>query len=318
LAAALLLTLALLLPMAACGDKGDSPTTPAIVGETLPDETTAPEETVQPGETQPGGEESTTEAGEGESTTEDENATTAEGESESAKANAAVPGNPAEVLAAYTAVMNKAKKDAKSFRKLEYQQLGQDSNFESDIINNPSVLGAANSLMTSREQAMEEERYTKGTTDIIGELPVTNTPMGCMVKDDKVFSRATARQLPNGNIELTLVMKPEDNPEPAAHGATSSPSRTGEMFNPMSKAGIDEILGGPIVKLAFFGRPPTISTRYIDCKSTLVYNPGTNRVVSLRQDYNVRINIVGRALGFMNITGYATLENVTVCDNFKY
>ena len=312
--AALLLAAALLFPLAACGGKngGDGETTTAadeIVtaapeGETLPADAelpTDPEETTGPGE-----EISTTAPGE--STSEGETAT------ESAKA----PATPAEVLAAYTEVMNKAKKEAKSMRKLEYQQLGQDSNFESDIINNPTILEQANKLMTSKEKAQEEDRYTKGTGDMTGELPVTNTPVGCMVKDPGVLSRATARQLQGGNIELTLVMKPEDNPEPAAHGSSVSPSITGQMFNPMSKAGIDEILNGGIVKLAFFGRPPAISTRYIDCKSTLIYNPSTNQAVSLRQDYNVRINIIGKALGFMNITGYATLENVTVCDQFRY
>jgi len=302
LAAILIMALAMLLPLAACGGKGsgETATTAAVEEINEPVDAAAQEAASEPGEGQTG-----------------ENETTTGVEETSAEENP-VPATPAEVLAAYTEVMNKAKKDAKSMRKLEYQQLGKDSNFESNIINNPSILEQANKLMTSREKAMEEERYTKGTSDMLAQLPVTNSPLGCMAKDPGIFSRATARQLANGDIELALVMKPEDNPEPAANGATTSPSRTGQVFSPMSKAGIDDILGGGIVRLAFFGRPPAISTRYIDCKSTLTYNPETMQVVKLQQDYNVRVNIVGRALGFMNITGYATLENVLVCDQFKY
>jgi len=302
LAAALLVIFALLLPLAACGGKdGGEPVTTAAEEINEPVDAIPEETTADPEEDTGGDIETTTDID-----------ATADG------AEKTVPATPAEVLAAYAEVMNKAKKDAKSMRKLEYQQLGKDSNFESDIINNPTILEQANRLMTSREKAMEEERYTRGTSDMLEQLPVSNSPLGCMAKDPGIFSRAAARELPNGDIELTLIMKPEDNPEPAAKGASTSPSRTGQVFSPMSKAGIDDILNGGIVKLAFFGRPPTINTRYIDCKATLTYNPETMQAVKVQQDYNVRINIVGRALGFMNITGYATLENVMVCDQFKY
>jgi len=302
--AALLMVLALLLPLAACGGKGgDEPLTTAAEEELTEPVDAALEETTEESGEEPADEETTT---------------AVDGSEDADAEEKPVPSTPAEVLAAYTEVMNKAKKDVKSMRKLEYQQLGKDSNFESNIINNPTILEQANRLMTSREKAMEEERYTRGTSDMLAQLPVTNSPLGCMAKSPDIFSKATAKQLANGDIELTLVMKPENNPEPAAQGATTSPSRTGQVFSPMSKSGIDDILNGGIVKLAFFGRPPTISTRYIDCKSTLTYNPETMQIVKLQQDYNVRVNIEGRALGFMNITGYATLENVLICDQFKY
>jgi len=309
LIAALLLVLAMAFPLAACGGKGGGEATTAI--------TEPAESTIQAnmGPTEPaGGEESTAQAGE-----ESSAAPPAEGETTTAADANAVPSTPAEVLAAYTAVMNRAKKEAKFMRKLEYEQVGKDTNFEAEWINHPAVIDAVNSIMTTRDDGLKADMYTKGVTDMTEHLPLYQFPVGCMATDPGVFSRAVARQLSNGNIELTLVMKPENNPEPPKPGATSSPSRTGEMFNPVSKEVVDGILNGPVVKLAFWGKPPVIDTKYFDCTAVLVYDPATQRIVALRQEYYVRINILeGKALGFINVAGYATAEGVTACDNFRY
>ena len=302
------LAIALLLTLAACGGSGgvEATTTTAEItteiteASTLPvdaGEATGPsEETSAPGESAATGTETTTEA---------------------AAEAAAVPATPSEVLAAYTAVMNKAKNEAKQFRKLEYQQLGKETLFELDVINTPTVMDWLNgNAMTTREKAMTEEKYTAGVTDMTEHLPVHKTSVGCMVKDPGVFTRATARQLSNGNIELTLIMKPEDNPEPALPGATTAPSRTGEMFGPLSKAGIDDLVSKGRI---FITTPLVFQLRYFDCKATLVYNPETDQIVSMRQDYNVRITITqGRILWAFNPVGYATLEAVMVCDQFRY
>jgi len=302
---ATLLLAAVLFSLTACGAPAEpiSDELASIAENAAPGEATAPEERA-PGESAP-----------------DEGETAVPGGEETAAAPEAesIPGTPAEVLAAYTAVMNKAKKDAKYFRKLEYQQIGKDSNFEAEWINHPAVLDAANMLMTTKDDGLKADMYTKGVTDMYADLPLYQFPVGCMVKDPGVFTRAVARQLPNGDVELTLVMKDENNPEPPAPGAKTSPSHTGEMFNPVSKAVVDDLLNGPIVRLGFWGKPPEISTRYFNCTSVLVYSPGTQRIVTLRQEYYVRINILsGKALGFINVAGYATAEGLTACDNFRY
>lgn len=295
---AALLLLALLLPLSACGKIA----APADAGETGPlteaDITTqaqVEETTDLPEET------GTTEAPGGETTTE----------------ASALPFTPAEVLAAYTEVMNKAKKDARHMRKLEYQFLNKEQmKFELDVINTPGFLDWLNdNLMTTKEKGLQQDQYTKGVSDMVQDLPVMHTPLGCMVKDTGAFTRATARQLPGGNIELTLVMKPEDNPEPAQHGASTAPSRTGQMFNPLSKAGVDDL----IYKARFFITTKLeFSLRYFDCKSVLVYDPATMQAVSLRQDYFVRINVANGKVLFINAKGSGVLEAATVCDQFKY
>ena len=314
-AMALLLAIALLLLPAACGGKA----APASARETEALTETAAATTAGP-------------ESEEEGTTAQEAPTTAPDGSSSVKATAAgetsiaanaVPATPAEVLSAYTEVMNYAKKNARHMRKLEYQQLGKDHKFESDslqgIMDNDTVMEQAGKLMTSREAAMEKDMYTQGVSDMVNELPIMKCNAGCMVKDVNAFTLAAARQLSNGNIELTLVMKEENNPEPAAAGASTAPSITGQMFNPLSKAGIDERLNGTIVKMAFFGKPPVIGTKYYGCKAVLTYDPATSRIVSLQHNYNVRINVLeGKALGFINTVGYATLEAAMVCDNFRY
>ena len=301
--AALLMVLALLLPLAACGGKGgDEPLTTAAEEKLTEPVDAALEETTEESGEEPADEETTA---------------AVDGSEDADAEEKPVPGTPAEVLAAYTEVMNKAKKDVKSMRKLEYQILNKEQmNFELDVINTPGFLDWLNdNLMTTKEKGLQQDQYTKGVTDMTEHLPVMHTPVGCMVKDAGVFSKATAKQLANGNIELTLVMKPEDNPEPAQHGATTAPSTTGKMFNPLSKAGVDDLIYKArfliTTKLAF-------SLRYFDCKSVLVYDPATMQAVSLRQDYFVKINVANGRVLFINAKGSGVLEAATVCDQFKY
>jgi len=303
--AALLMVFALLLPLAACGGKDADKAV-----------TTAAEEELEPVDAFP--EEEAQEAGE-EEIDDPEAAAAVEGsEGDDAEAeDKPAPSTPAEVLAAYTEVMNKAKKDVKSMRKLEYQILDKNQmKFEMDVVNTPGFLDWLNdNLMTTREKGLQQDQYTRGVTDMTEHLPVMHTPLGCMVKDPGVFTRAVARELPNGNIELTLVMKPENNPEPAQKGASTSPSITGQMFNPLSKAGVDDLL----YKARFFITTKLdFSLRYFDCKSVLVYDPATMQAVSLRQDYFVKINVANGRVLFFNAKGNGVLEAATVCDQFRY
>jgi len=296
------MVLSLLLPLAACGGKDSGEDVTTAAEEEITDLVIAAVE------------EMTTDPGEDAT---DETETTAEGESAAEAGDKPVPATPAEVLAAYTEVMNKAKKDVKSMRKLEYQILNKEQmNFELDVINTPGFLDWLNdNLMTTKEKGLQQDQYTKGVTEMIEHLPVMHTPVGCMVKDPGVFTRAVARELPDGNIELTLIMKPEDNPEPAQKGATTSPSITGQMFNPLSKAGIDDLIRKA---LFFIMTQLDFSLRYFDCKSVLVYDPATMQAVSLRQDYFVKINVANGRVLFINAKGSGVLEAATVCDQFRY
>ena len=331
---ALLMVFALLLPMAACGGKEkDAGATDADLPSWTEEETWPEEPSL--GETETEAE--TGASGESESETEAESGTEAVSDSQSATADgttgtvgtdatlaattaapaSVVPSTPAEVLAAYTEVMNKAKNEAKLMRKLEYQFLDMDQmKFETEQINSTGFLNFVNkNLLTLPDDARTKDQYTKGVTDMYENLPVMHTPVGCMVKDPSVFSKATAKQLPNGNIELTLVMKPEDNPEPAKEGATTSPSVTGQMFNPLSKAGVDDL----IKKVGIFITTKLVfSIRYYDCKSVLVYNPNTKQIVSLNQNYYVLISVFEGKVVFINAKGTGVLEAATICDNFKY
>ena len=314
LTATLLLLFAFLLPLAACGGKNNEPELANTEGAKLLTEVETLEKTTDPVEesvTEPREAASVTAPGEGIAVT------TEAGAAAETTAGSAVPSTPAEVLAAYAEVMNKAKKDTKYMRKLEYQFLDKDQMmFELDLINNPSVLNWINdNLMTTREKGLQQDQYINGVTDMIEYLPVMHTSLGCMVKDPGVFSKAMAKRLSNGSIELTLVMKPEDNPEPAQPGATTSPSVTGQMFDPLSKAGIDDLL----YKARFFiTTEPVFSTRFYDCKAVLVYDPDTMRAVLLRHDYHTRLNVTEGRILFISAKGSGVLEAVTVCDNFKY
>ncbi len=281
----------------------DTTTTAAPVETTLADESTTLAD-----ETTTLADETTTLAG--------ETTTLAEGESTSAEEKK-VPETKEEILAAYTAVMNQAKKDAPAFNKIEYQALPGDEN--SRVITKGKtlvniVLGVAENFFTTEEDATVEVKE-KGNE--MRSWPLIKAPVGCALTDVSAIKSAKCEVLSNGNYRITIVLNSEKNPEPIAEGATTAPSKTGAMFSPLSKKDIDNTLTGDGIVTAVI-KDVTYSLTYHDCTAVLEYDPETNHVVSLEQVMWVRISGAGKVTGLAFEIEKQELKNTMKIYNIKY
>ncbi|MBR5113440.1 MAG: hypothetical protein IK097_08480, partial [Clostridia bacterium] len=278
---AIIMAVSMLLALAACGAKQEDETTTGTTAEITTEIT-----------------ESETEASSGEDKTEEADVTaesTDESEESTEEGEKKKPETKAEILAVYAEVMNKVKKDAPGFTKVEYQELPEEGRV---ITSGKTLLSAglsvASNFMTSKEDAEKKpDVYPKGND--MNDFPIRNTPKGCMLEDPDFLKVAKYEELPNGNVRITLVTGTEKNPEPAAHGASTAPSKTGGIITPISKKEIDEKLNGGIVSAVF--KDVNYSLTFHDCESVLTFNPENNRVVSLTQTTRVSISGSGKSLG---------------------
>ncbi len=313
---AALLALSILFAFAACGSKQ----TEAESTEPAPWETSESasetEATTEP--------ESVTDATEPESTSEAETSasetetsaeeTSAEETTEAEKK----PETTAEILAAYTEVMNQAKKDAPGFTKVEYQELPSDSASRvvskgGGVVN--AALKLADHFMTTEADAKADpEVQQKGNN--MRSWPVCKSPKGCMLTDTGAIKSAKFEELSNGNYKITIVLKAEDNPEPAPDGGTSAPSNHGGVFSPLSRSEIDENLNGGFVSAV--AKDISYKITYHDCETVLVYNPKDNHVVSLDQTTHTTISGQGRVAGMQMVVDKQELIDYMHIYNIKY
>ncbi len=299
---AVIMAVSMLLALASCGAKQEDETTTGTTAETTTEIT-----------------ESETEASSGEDKTEEADVTaesTDESEESTEEGEKKKPETKAEILAVYAEVMNKVKKDAPGFQKVEYQELPEEGRV---ITSGKTMLNAglsvAGNFMTSKEDAEKKPNvYPKGND--MNDFPIRNTPKGCMLEDPDFLKTAKYEELPNGNVRITVVTGTEKNPEPAAHGASTAPSKTGGIITPISKKEIDEKLNGGLVSAVF--KDVNYSLTFHDCESVLVFNPENNHVVSLTQTTRVSISGSGKSLGATLAIGNQDFVNHKIITDIKY
>lgn len=200
------------------------------------------------------------------------------------------PATAAEILAAYTAVMNQAKKDKPAFKKIEYQTLPDDA--ASRQIRKGEgllsiILNVASNFMTTEADAKANPGVFEKGNDM-NAFPLLHTDYGCLLTDTSFIKSAKCEELANGNYKITIITREEENPEPIAAGASKSPSKTGEIFAPLSRKDIDNTITGNSI-VTTVARDLKYNLTYHDCKAVVVYNPDTNRVVSFEQYMYVTI-----------------------------
>ncbi len=312
---AFLTAAAVVFTLAACGKENSGQTTAPV--NAAADNTSASQETTAPGETTivwdttdlsvttPTAEEST--IGNGSITT--------AGETTAAPVNKA-PSTKAEILTAYTAVMNSAKTGKPGFTKYEYQALPQD---KINISKGGSILSFALELagrfMTREEKAKKEPGINAKGGDM-NDFPVKYAPKGCMITNAGAIKSAKCEVLANGNYQLTLVLIDEMNPEHYQSGSTA-PSITGGMFTPLSSSDFEQQLDSGIIKAAIGNL--TYSMKYFDSTSVLTYNPATSQIVSLNQVTYTVMDISGRIKPlFTDAAATAVLEMHYKYFDFEY
>lgn len=304
---ALMMVIAIVFSLGACGKDDDETTTLAetttLVGETTTmDETTIVEETTIL-------EDETTEVGE---------TTLAGGITTTAKpTQTGKPTTTAEILAAYTDVMNYAKTAKPAYNKKEFQSLPKaDQHMDGSFVG--AILPVAETFMTKEKDATVEDN--KAGSDMKW-FPVAKTSKGCLVTDTSVIKSAKCDELANGNYKITIILRDEKNPEPVKDGQAKATSNTGNMFQPLSRDEIDKTIleDSTVNKLV---KNVKYDLRYFNCTAVLEYNPKTKQIVSLSQNMSVYIDIqdgvINLGLIKPTLTGNATLYNDMKCWNFKY
>ena len=225
-----------------------------------------------------------------------------------------------EVLEIYTNLMNKAKKDKPGYKKVEYQELPSDA--QNRVITEGSgLIGTLLNLvdkldiMTTKEAAEADPEINDKGTDMRW-FPVYKCEKGCYLTDVNAIKETKYEDLGNGKARITIILKDEANPEPMAEGATSSPSKTGAMFSPLSKKDIDNTLNGGVVSAVV--KDITYNLTYHDCKAVVEYDTKTNQIIKLEQYMNVAINANAKVIGSkINIEKQEHFNTMIITD-FKY
>lgn len=222
-----------------------------------------------------------------------------------------LPQGKAEILAAYTDVMNFAKTSKPAYEKVEYQVLPEkERKIDSGIVDR--LLGLASKFMTTREEAMEKPQVSDKNSNMRW-FPVYKSDKGCLLTDTSAIKEAKCEKLSNGSFKITILLKEEMNPEPYDENTKRCSSYTGKMFGPLAKAEIDkEIDGIPVIKKADY------SLKYYNCKAVLVYNPVNKHIVTLDQFMSTLITLSGKIFLLPEFSGTAVLNNTMNIYDVKY
>ncbi len=226
-----------------------------------------------------------------------------------------------EVLEIYTKIMNKAKADKPGYKKVEYQELPGDAQNRviskgEGLIGTILKLVDTLDLMTSKETAEADPEIVDKGSDMRW-FPVYKCEKGCYLTDVSAIESTSYEDLGNGKARITIELKDEANPEPMAEGASSSPSKVGAMFSPLSKADIDNTINGGAVQAVI--KEVKYSLIYHDCKAVVEYDTKTNQIIKLEQYMNVNINGSGKVFGVSEFQiDKQELFNTMIITDFKY
>ena len=236
------------------------------------------------------------------------------------------PSSYAEIIEAYTAVLDYAKQQKVGYTKSEWQELPKDKrNMDGFVIN--AILPIAATFMTSEEDAKGDKKEVKEKGSNMKWFPLYkhSTKGSLMTAADAVHVKsAKCEVLSNGNYKITIVLKDDIHPEPYTPGPGDEPNATGtvpkgfvgKMFDPLAKSEIDNTLtnDSTVTKVV---KDVSYSLKYYDCTAILVYNPKNNHMVSLNQYMHVLIDASGKVIG-NQFSGNAVLDNFLEISNIKY
>ncbi len=249
----------------------------AACGKDEPADTTAPDETLSETVTE-ALTELTTLADETETETTTAEATETVSETETEAAAAKLPVTTAEILAAYTAVVNKVKVDMPKFTSNDWQTV---SNVDMSRVTYSLLSTAAGSFLESQEDS-EPGIHDKGTHAKWFALPTSTAKVGCVLTDTSKITSAKAVKK-GDNYVITISLATEKDPYMNIDNPTSCTSWHGRMF--------DVIDIGEVVEYA--KKIPGVSTDNAYCTfqgtAILTYNPVTNECINLDHVIDVRI-----------------------------
>ena len=225
-----------------------------------------------------------------------------------------------EVLEIYTKVMNKAKADKPGYKKVEYQELPSDAQNRvipvgGNLVGTLLDLVDQLDLLTTKEAAEADPEIVEKGGDMRW-FPVYKCEKGCYLTDVSAIESTKYEDLGNGKARITIELNDEQNPEPMAEGASTSPSKVGAMFSPLSKKDIDNTLNGGVVSAVV--KDITYSLTYHDCKAIVEYDTKTNEIIKLEQYMNVAIKADAKVILSKISIEKQELFNTMIITDFKY
>ncbi len=228
---------------------------------------------------------------------------------------------PSEILAIYTEVLTKAKNEKPAHKKYEYQEIpGDEANrvFYEGKSYSSALLGLVDSLdlITPKEEAMGNPEVKDKGNDMRW-FPMYKTTVACALSDAGKIKEAKYEPQSDGNVKLTIVLNDEENAQPMAENATTSPSATGGMFAPLDLSEVDSTLTGNALVTALI-KDVKYNLLYHDCTATLVFNPATKQIVSLEQIMVVKITGSAKAMVLFPVNLMQQLYNTTKWFDFTY
>jgi TolA-binding protein len=211
----------------------------------------------------------------------------------------ALPQTNAQILAQYTEVMNRAKREKIRFTKVQYQDAPK-AQREADGAAVKILEPFLGVLFTSEKDA----RKSPYVGNDPAEFPVVQSEKGCYITDVNIIKSAKAEQLPGGNIRLTIVLKDQQNAQPywAAHEANG----IGGMFDLARKEDFDEALAGMPIS------DPQYNLTYYDCTAVLEYNPASGLPVNLYQTTYARAEASFAFLGGRNSLRFVVVDKTEI------
>lgn len=169
-----------------------------------------------------------------------------------------VSKSAAEILSAYTTVMNKAKLDVKTYKKTVYTDV--------DWLITAKETGASFKPGTN---AFEDD----GTFSSTAQFPISLS-VGCALTDASKIKASSYEQLSDGKVRIIISLFDEREGERYIH----------KMFNVPNSAFFEmPSIAGPF-------NIQNAECNYFDCTAILVFEPQTNRIVSLEHIIGYGIN----------------------------
>lgn len=268
----------MLVSFAAC--KGDEveETTTELATEITTEDLSSVETTVEPG----------TETTVGTSETPSNNETTAP------PTGVTVPQGNEAILAAYTNVINKAKAAKVGFTKKEFQSVpdnATDRNIKSGKTVVNTLLSLAKSIFKTEDKA-ETEVKDKGSD--MKWFPVPKNEKGNYLTDVSFIKSAEAKQLANGNIEIKIVLKDEQDSQPTPENSGAPLSKVGSMFYPIPVEDVQKTLKDPTVSKII--KDASAVVLYKDSTAIIEYNPANDQLVKIDHLLTGALTLKGKAI----------------------
>ena len=189
-----------------------------------------------------------------------------------------IPTGKKDILAAYTAVVDKVKVDQPEYKNNDWQTM---SNIDINGVLYGIVSLAANSFLETKEQSSEGTQQ-KGSHPKWFAMPTDTHKVGCVLTDTTKITSANCVKKGDYYV-ITIALEPEKDPVRDMSNPYNTKGWTGKMFDVIEIAEV----------MAEAQKIPGLNTDNAYCTfqgtATLTYDPVTNRCVKLDHIIDVRV-----------------------------